>query len=1198
MDEINEALINDLKSFNGKLNLEDEYEGQVFKRAKGGCCFNRRYLSIRDGVLTYYRDQPHSINFMKTISAQSTKPKGQVSALICTFKILSKTFVTRKSHSLQFEISFVHTSASNKLKRIFWVFSVRSEDYLIKWKNAFEAAKRTADEKEHRRILEEKIISEEVAEEQKKRAMRDENIKRANELEKQRARARQKEKIIEEEKRKVEVEAEIRRLQEEAEIKRKEEEAKKRKEDYQSLLEHSWDYKFQKIWSEVNLTGVSFDVSLETGLELVKTVGVFIEKADKAVRFIVNQLVLPEAERKIVPISSGEVLTYVYLDSLLISLTAKTGMHENWKRLGHEFRANNVMFDVLHYIGKNESENFSLRVPLMCVIDYKGFRALVTACLPIEEERTLLHGSRPDGSFLVNQHLYENLSKVADVMNLKEHIFEWNFKLGPVFIHLSYFIETHKTQGYSDLEEFVRESMGKNAPNKISLENIIYFLKLADILPVDHSSIQDPPDFLKRLRPEFFQSYSEKLSSDCFVNKYPDSHKNDFDVLQASKFLKFEHIEKMVQEIDTLENIIVDSKMLSCVFHSFGVNMRYLGRVAEKTVIPYFKSLVRVEMVARACKGIFFQHVSEIIAEYSMRELSLMSPVNEPLRKFSIFEAPSQLNRRTSVSSTNYTRRLSLYITNKNLSQTARNSNVPTEEFLDLKSEMMLYDCVLDFFNLVFGNDEESCLFWAEILIPMACKKFEIESSGIQKNEINLNALLISLIYHCGVEIDFNANIQLGKEANPFNKNKVNVVSKLKFYSLSNLECKLLSEKISYFKNIENFTSALQSCDLKLKISQALSLDQTPLGDPDVLIEIAEILLETGDLDNSLTKSKESLVQLNPLHAGSVRSWGVLMKALFLKDSQEEAFQAFQQGLFALNFHWGPNHPLHCRLNCILADLHMKQGNMSNALHLYKVSLGICMKTIGPNHIFTAQLNMKLAQFYLESNLMEESFLVTEKAFLVFEAFYGKNSLVTAKAATKLSEILVSLGKYKEAKELVSKACTVYNNNLLRNQEIKSNLYEKSHILKEFYLACLVGLVVGLKTCDFGIVKVFSDKIWTIICQSENPDFSIVLQIIEYVLKAKLNLIGAKKSAKIENFVNVKTKVSEDDVYLYSSSFITVGFISQIERGGGIVMHIDKLIDKVLFFAQMSEQEKAENMKKVILAVGELKAMMEISNDI
>jgi len=276
----------------------------------------------------------------------------------------------------------------------------------------------------------------------------------------------------------------------------------------------------------------------------------------------------------------------------------------------------------------------------------------------------------------------------------------------------------------------------------------------------------------------------------------------------------------------------------------------------------------------------------------------------------------------------------------------------------------------------------------------------------------------------------------------------------------------------------------------------------------------------------------------------------------------------------------------------------MKQGNMSNALNLYKVSLAICMKTIGPNHIFTAQIHMKLAQFYLDSNLIEESFLVTEKAYLVYEAFYGKNSLITAKAATKLSEVQVNLGKYKEAKELVSKACTIYNNNLLRNEEIKSNLYEKSHILKEFYLACLVGLVVGLKTSDFGLVKVFSDKIWTIICQSENPDFSIVLQIIEYVLKAKLNLIGAKKSAKIEYFVNVKTKVNEDEVYLCSSSFITNDFIGKIERQGGIVVYIDKLVEKVLFFAEISEQEKSGSIKKVLLAVCELKAMMEISHDI
>lgn len=1195
MDEIKDALFSDLKSFNGNLNSEDEFEGQVFKRAKGGCCFNRRYLFIRDGLLTYYRDQPHSINFVNTVTNQSTKPKGQVSALICTFKLLPKTFITRKSHSLLFEISFVHTSESHKQRRIFWVFSVRTEDQLVKWKNAFEAAKRTAEENEQERILEQKIISEQVAEEQRKRAMRDENIKKANELEKQRARARQKEKMVEEEKRKVEVELEIRRLQEEAEQKRKEEEAKKRNEVYMNLLEHSWDYKFQKIWSEIILTGTNFENSLEKGIELIKTIGLFLEKAEKAVRFIVNQLVLPEEERKLEPIATGDVTIYAYSATFLVSLTTKSDKHDSWKRLGHEFRANNILFDVLHFIGKNENPKLGFRVPLMCIVDFKGFRALVTAFMPIEDERTLIHGPRPDGSFLVNQYIYENLSVLADVMNLKEHVFEWNSKLGPVFIHLSYFIEMHKTQGYKDLEEYVKESMGQDAPNQISLENLIYFLKVADILPVDHSNIQNTPDFLKRLRPEFFQGYSEKLSSDCFVNKYPDAHKNDFDVVQASKFLQYEHIEKMVKEIDSLEKIIVDSQMLTSVFHSFGVNLRYLSRVAEKTSIPYIKSMIKVEMVARACKGIFFQHISETITEYSNNKDNFKLPAHDSKRKYSIADAPTVRRQSTSAS---FTRKLSIYANNRNSIHTNRNSLNESDEFTDLKSELLLYECILDFFNLVFGNDEESNLFWQEILVPVTCEKFEMESTGVLKNEINLNALLFSMIFHCGVDIDFDANIQLGKVASPFVKNKIVLAPKIKIYSLNNLECKILSEKTSYFKNIENFTSALQSCDLKLKISQALSLDNTPLGDTDTLIEIAEILLETGDLENCLIKSKESLVQLNPLHARSVRSWAVLMRALYSKDLQEEAFQCFQQALFALNFHWGPNHPLHCRLSCTLADLHMKQGNYTNALYLYKDSLAVCMKTIGPNHVFTAQINIKLAQFYLESNLMEEAFLCTEKAYLVYEAAYGKKSLITAKAATKLSEILINLGRYAHAKELIGKACVVYQNNLLKNENIKSNLYEKSHILNEFYLACLVGLVLGLKTSDYKLVKIFGDKIWTIVCQSENPDFSVVLQIIEYVLKAKFNLIGAKKSTKLQYFVNVKMKLNEDDVYYYSNNFITHSFICQVERRGGIVVHIDKLVEKVLFFSEMDEQEIIENSKKVLMSVSELKAMMEICNDV
>jgi hypothetical protein len=46
------------------------------------------------------------------------------------------------------------------------------------------------------------------------------------------------------------------------------------------------------------------------------------------------------------------------------------------KSIGREFMANSKLTDVIYNILK-EDHDFKIRVPLMTVIDYKGFRALV-----------------------------------------------------------------------------------------------------------------------------------------------------------------------------------------------------------------------------------------------------------------------------------------------------------------------------------------------------------------------------------------------------------------------------------------------------------------------------------------------------------------------------------------------------------------------------------------------------------------------------------------------------------------------------------------------------------------------------------------------------------------------------------------------------------------------------------------------------
>ena len=53
-----------------------------------------------------------------------------------------------------------------------------------------------------------------------------------------------------------------------------------------------------------------------------------------------------------------------------------------WKNYGREFLSLDVMFDVLFMLAKPDSK-YKLRVPPAALIDYKGFRALAIANMPI-----------------------------------------------------------------------------------------------------------------------------------------------------------------------------------------------------------------------------------------------------------------------------------------------------------------------------------------------------------------------------------------------------------------------------------------------------------------------------------------------------------------------------------------------------------------------------------------------------------------------------------------------------------------------------------------------------------------------------------------------------------------------------------------------------------------------------------------------
>lgn len=54
-----------------------------------------------------------------------------------------------------------------------------------------------------------------------------------------------------------------------------------------------------------------------------------------------------------------------------------------WKRFGREFLSFDIMFDAL-FLNSKRDDQLCMRVPLVTLVDYKGFRALCIAHIQID----------------------------------------------------------------------------------------------------------------------------------------------------------------------------------------------------------------------------------------------------------------------------------------------------------------------------------------------------------------------------------------------------------------------------------------------------------------------------------------------------------------------------------------------------------------------------------------------------------------------------------------------------------------------------------------------------------------------------------------------------------------------------------------------------------------------------------------------
>lgn len=193
----------------------------------------------------------------------------------------------------------------------------------------------------------------------------------------------------------------------------------------------------------------------------------------------------------------------------------------------------------------------------------------------------------------------------------------------------------------------------------------------------------------------------------------------------------------------------------------------------------------------------------------------------------------------------------------------------------------------------------------------------------------------------------------------------------------------------------------------------------------------------------------------------------------------DEALQCFDNALGALDYHWGPYHPLHSTIYSILGFLYMQKQNYDDSLILYKNSLMCCLRVLGPNHPHTAEVYIELGSLYLRLEDQAESLSAFEKGYSIYEASIGKHSIITVNAGVQLAQLLIEQGRYDQAKPIISHCCEVHEIIIeqLNHDKDSENSIKIAHHYDKLYEILALGLTLALSIQNYSLSLVYCERL-------------------------------------------------------------------------------------------------------------------------
>eukprot|EP00949_MAST-11_sp_MAST-11-sp1_P005359 g5359.t1 len=803
-------------------------------------------------------------------------------------------------------------------------------------------------------------------------------------------------------------------------------------EDYMNF-DQEWNEQYQ---SALELPELRYADAIAKGFKIHRLTAKLARLSKIAARTIVDEFSLPKTLKKIQPLdwepmappgspnspsspsSSTEEILFEYRGLLLRLIGPSAGEAEQEtlrKVAGNELRgivavqeaATTVYQNALVAMAskgssKNKSKGrngpASLHVVVSFIVDYCGFRFLVMAIPPVDEERTQVYGrimpQDPNSSWLERDRTTSVLlEEVSRELNLKPHTIIADGKAKTI-------------------------AVGVEVQGHLCQDGRRYCMNLSRIMPPDLPS--GGADIVtKLLRPELVKAYSSPLSADAFSsiiappqNKeseslLSDASANDVNAGKASQYLLQQRIPDFIASLDLLEIFPYDSQTFTQAIHTHGINARHIGRIAERTVLPHVRDMVVCEMLARTAKDVLNENQRRIIVEANV----LASGVIKELSK-----------QKASISTESMAK---LYQYNEQLKE-------------DIQQN------VVDFFNLVLGSpvNNENRIFWEKILLPRMALKFgyshmdEGDPQRVSRRHVSPHLLFHALQHHCGVAFVASSHYAFDEYALPLQRlHLLDPHPRVKSTSMHNasLDINQVAASAEVEKERKRYLIALQAFRLRLFPLRSREGREADIAAARVLNEIAEMFrldhsepfLPEKDrvrpsLQRALEYTVEALKRAPKSHAVAARVHATRMRIFFERKDEANMLKEFAAAMRAVLAHYGNsgNHPLVCELHCVLGSLYKELGNGAAAKNHLDIARSKAAKILGAGHPLLASYATQLAHVCAIAGDHDEAIEYHQQALLIYQSTVGPESLEAAASYFYMAEAQAQRASYDTAFQL------------------------------------------------------------------------------------------------------------------------------------------------------------------------------------